>query len=59
MSMNDRVAIIGAGWAGCASAVEAIDNGFDVTLFEASRIPGGRARKTVIEGMTLDNGHHL
>ncbi|ARQ45933.1 hydroxysqualene dehydroxylase HpnE [Oxalobacter formigenes] len=59
MSMNDRVAIIGAGWAGCASAVEAIDNGFDVTLFEASRIPGGRARKTVIEGMTLDNGQHI
>ena len=59
MSMNERVAIIGAGWAGCAAAVEAIDNGFDVTLFEASRIPGGRARKSVIEGMTLDNGQHI
>ncbi len=57
--MNERVAIIGAGWAGCAAAVEAIDNGFDVTLFEASRIPGGRARKTIIEGMTVDNGQHI
>ena len=59
MSMNERVAIIGAGWAGCAAAVEAIDNGFDVTLFEASRIVGGRARKTVIEGITADNGQHI
>lgn len=57
--MNKRVAIIGAGWAGCAAAVEAVDNGFDVTLFEASRILGGRARKTTVEGMTLDNGQHI
>lgn len=57
--MTERVAIIGAGWAGCSAAVEAIDNGFDVTLYEASRLPGGRARKTVIEGMTVDNGQHI
>ena len=59
MSMNERVAIIGAGWAGCSAAVEAIDNGFDVTLVEASRLLGGRARKTVVEGMTVDNGQHI
>lgn len=59
MSMNERVAIVGAGWAGCSAAVEAVDNGFDVTLFEASRLLGGRARKTVVEGMTLDNGQHI
>ncbi len=57
--MNKRIAIVGAGWAGCAAAVEAIDHGFDVTLFEASRIPGGRARKTTVGGMTLDNGQHI
>ena len=57
--MNERVAIIGAGWAGCAAAVEAIDNGFDVTLIEASRLHGGRARKTIVEGMALDNGQHI
>lgn len=57
--MSERIAIIGAGWAGCASAVEAIGCGLDVTLFEASRIAGGRARKTVIGGMTLDNGQHI
>ena len=59
MSMSKRIAIVGAGWAGCAAAVEAVDNGFDVTLFEASRIAGGRARKTTVEGLTLDNGQHI
>lgn len=57
--MSERVAIVGAGWAGCAAAVEAAGNGFDVTLFEASRLLGGRARKTEIEGLTLDNGQHI
>ena len=38
------VAIIGAGWAGLAAAVEATRAGHRVTLFEAARIAGGRAR---------------
>ncbi|MDQ3272249.1 MAG: FAD-dependent oxidoreductase, partial [Pseudomonadota bacterium] len=32
-----KVAVIGAGWAGCAAAVEATRLGQQVTLFEASR----------------------
>ena len=39
-----EVAIIGAGWAGLAAAVEATRAGHRVTLFEAARIAGGRAR---------------
>ena len=32
-----RVAVIGAGWAGCAAAVECARKGHQVTLFESSR----------------------
>lgn len=57
--MNKRIAIVGAGWAGCAAAVTAVKQGCHVTVFEASHIAGGRARKTMLEGMTLDNGQHI
>ena len=36
--------MIGAGWAGLACAVEATRAGHHVTLFEAARTAGGRAR---------------
>jgi squalene-associated FAD-dependent desaturase len=52
-------AVIGAGWAGCAAAVELADHGYQVTLFEASRTLGGRARFVEIEGKRLDNGQHI
>ena len=39
-----RIAIIGAGWAGMAAAVHAADAGHQVTVFEAARQLGGRAR---------------
>ena len=60
--MADRpqsIAIIGGGWAGCAAAVELAHNGCTVTLFEAARTLGGRARKVEFDGMTLDNGQHI
>ncbi len=57
--MNKRIAIVGAGWAGCAAAVTAVREGCHVTVFEASHLAGGRARKTVLEGMALDNGQHI
>lgn len=57
--MTSRVAVIGAGYAGLAAAVELVDAGFAVSLFEANRVPGGRARRVEYRGTLLDNGQHL
>ena len=54
-----QIAVVGAGWAGCSAAVELARRGVRVTLFEAARIPGGRARRVEHEGRTLDNGQHI
>lgn len=58
-----KLAVIGAGWAGCAAAVEATRQGHNVTLFEAARSAGGRARRVdaALEGrpLALDNGQHI
>lgn len=53
------VAVIGAGWAGCAAAVELTRRGAQVTLFESARVPGGRARRIEYQGHSLDNGQHI
>ena len=59
-----KIAIIGAGWAGMAAAVEATQAGHHAIVFEASRAIGGRARAligTLPDGtpVTLDNGQHI
>ena len=58
-----KVAVIGAGWAGCAAAVEATRLGHSVTLFESARGAGGRARRVdcSVNGqpLALDNGQHI
>lgn len=54
-----HIAVVGAGWAGCAAAVELARCGHTVTLFEASRNLGGRARRVDIENAPLDNGQHI
>jgi squalene-associated FAD-dependent desaturase len=53
------VAVVGGGWAGCAAAVELARRGARVTLFEAARTLGGRARGVEIDGRLLDNGQHI
>ena len=62
--MPRRVAIVGAGWAGLAAAVAAVERGQAVTLLEAARTAGGRARTLPLElpdGRTVrvDNGQHI
>lgn len=58
-----RVAVVGAGWAGCAAAVEAARRGHEVMLLEAARQAGGRARRLVRhdagQSWVLDNGQHI
>ncbi len=59
-----RVAIVGAGWAGLAAAARAVQAGCEVSVFEASRTPGGRARAVPLPlpggGQVLaDNGQHI
>ena len=57
-----KIAIVGAGWAGLSAAICATQAGHLVTLFEASRHWGGRARSLHIngeDGPILDNGQHI
>ena len=55
-----RIAVVGAGWAGLAAAVQAVQRGAQVTVIEMAREPGGRARRvTTPAGATLDNGQHV
>ncbi|HZT63238.1 MAG TPA: hydroxysqualene dehydroxylase HpnE, partial [Burkholderiales bacterium] len=55
----NRVAVVGAGWAGLAAAVTLAERGVPVTVFEASRSLGGRARRVSVDGVDLDNGQHI
>ncbi len=57
--MSRRVAVVGAGYAGISAAVELVRAGCAVTLYEANRVAGGRARRVEYRGALLDNGQHL
>lgn len=59
-----KVAVIGAGWAGMAAAIAHTQAGRQVTVFEAARTVGGRARAVpgnLPDGTAaqLDNGQHI
>jgi hydroxysqualene dehydroxylase len=58
------VAVVGAGWAGCAAAIELVERGRNILLLDAAPQAGGRARRQAIyfaDGyeLELDNGQHL
>ena len=59
MTPGRRIAVIGAGWAGLAAAIEATRAGARVALYEMAPTPGGRARDVVSHGGDLDNGQHI
>jgi squalene-associated FAD-dependent desaturase len=59
-----NIAIIGAGWAGMAAAVEVSLAGHNATVFEGTRSIGGRARGLSAQlpdgiPVRLDNGQHI
>ena len=58
-SPTEGVAVIGAGYAGMAAAMDLVDAGVPVTVFEAGPVPGGRARRIPGGDGQDDNGQHL
>lgn len=64
-----RLAVVGAGWAGLAAAVQAVEAGWQVTVFEMAPQAGGRARSlmprdrpgpaTAQGPWRPDNGQHI
>lgn len=59
--MPPHVAIIGGGYAGMAAAVTLAQQNIPVTVYEAGKVLGGRARAVQIDTLTtpVDNGQHL
>ena len=61
--MDQRVAVVGAGYAGMAAAVTLAGKGIPVTVFESGPVPGGRARRVRVsldgQATELDNGQHI
>jgi len=61
--VDNRVAIVGAGYAGMAAAVALAGRGVAATVFESGPVPGGRARRVRIssggQSRELDNGQHI
>lgn len=57
--MTSSVAVVGAGWAGAAAAITLARAGVAVTVFEAAKIAGGRARNVEKDARSFDNGQHL
>jgi squalene-associated FAD-dependent desaturase len=53
------LAVVGAGWAGLAGAVEAVAAGHAVTVYEMAPQAGGRARDVPHDEAALDNGQHI
>jgi squalene-associated FAD-dependent desaturase len=54
-----NVAVIGGGYAGMAAAVVLAENRIPVTVFEAAKQLGGRARRVDFRDTALDNGLHI
>ena len=56
---NPRVAVVGAGLAGLAAGLDLAEAGWEVSLFERSRLLGGKATSFTVDGVEVDNGQHV
>lgn len=50
---------MGAGLAGLAAGVELERRGFEVEIFERTRLLGGKATSLFVDGVEVDNGQHV
>ena len=55
---NNRVVIVGGGWAGLATAIELTRHKIPVIVLESAKQLGGRARSVHINELDVDNGQH-
>jgi len=56
---QDRVIVVGGGWAGLSAGVELTRRGIPVTLLESAKQFGGRARCVRFGESRIDNGQHI
>ena len=55
-----RILVIGGGWAGLAAAVDAVEGGAELSLWDMAPQLGGRARSwQEVDGHWLDSGQHI
>jgi squalene-associated FAD-dependent desaturase len=54
-----RVAVVGAGLAGLAAGLALARAGSEVTVYERTRLLGGKATSFVVDGVEIDNGQHV
>ena len=59
VSPPPQVAVIGAGWAGLAAAIQCVQQGYEVTVYDTAGDPGGRARVVERPDGAIDNGQHI
>ncbi len=54
-----RIGVVGAGLAGLSAAIELKRQGFEVEIFERTRLLGGKATSFEVDGVEVDNGQHV
>ena len=59
MSKKQKVAVIGSGIGGLASAIRFAAKGFQVEVFEQAERPGGKINELRMEGFRFDTGPSL
>ncbi|MGB6986774.1 MAG: FAD-dependent oxidoreductase, partial [Candidatus Aquilonibacter sp.] len=57
--MVRRIAVVGAGLAGLAATLDLRERGYEVEIFERTRLLGGRATSFEVGGHEIDNGQHV